>query len=128
MDIKPEELSLEGIKVQIALFQRLYYQKMKQVPEFVGRKNEKARVWNARRRERERQLRPPKEKVEKPKTEKQPKKPPINDCNRKYYDEEIKVLPPDAVAKKAHEAQPSTVRDYLQTPLKKQPALNQNNN
>ena len=66
--------------MQIALFQRLYYQKMKQDPEFVARKKEKARICNARRRERERQLRPPKEKVEKPEIEIQPKKPPINDA------------------------------------------------
>ena len=79
---------------------------MKQDPEFVARKNEKARICNARRRERERQLRPPKEIVEKP--EKQPKKPPVNDYNRKYYDEELKLLPPNSVPtllpKKAVEA------------------------
>ena len=106
MDINPHELTLEEIKVQIALFQRLYYQKMKQDPEFVARKNEKARICNARRRDRERQLRPPKEKVEKP--EKQPRKPPVNDYNRKYYDEELKLLPPNSVPtllpKKAVEA------------------------
>ena len=97
MHINPHELTLEEIKVQIALCQLLCYQKMKQDPEFVARKNEKARICNARRRERERQLRPPKEKVEKPETEKQPKKPPINDYNRKYYNEELKVLPPNSV-------------------------------
>ena len=73
MTMNPQELTLEEIEVQIALFQRLYYQKMKPDPEFVARKNEKARICNARRRERERQLRPPKEKVEKPEAAKQPK-------------------------------------------------------
>ena len=83
--------------MQIALFQRLYYQKTKQDPEFVARKNEKARYAMLeegsvkdncdRLRRRLRNL----------KQKQQPKKPPINDYNRNYYNEELKVLPPNSV-------------------------------
>ena len=69
---KPEELTIEEIREQMSLYQRLYHHKMKDTPEYQeARKQSKKRYYYKKKAEREEQKRleessdePPKERVD----------------------------------------------------------------
>ena len=69
---KPEELTIEEIKEQMSLYQRLYHHKMKDTPEYQeARKQSKKRYYSKKKAERDEQRRleegsdePPKDKVD----------------------------------------------------------------
>ena len=69
---KPEELTLEEIREQMSLYQRLFYQKMKTSPEFQeARRQTKRKYYYKKKAEREEQTKlnessdePPKERVD----------------------------------------------------------------
>ena len=69
---KPEELTIEEIREQMSLYQRLYHHKMKDTPEYQeARKQSKKRYYYKKKQEREEQKRlgessdePPRERVD----------------------------------------------------------------
>ena len=69
---KPEDLTIEEIREQMSLYQRLYHHKMKDTPEYQeARKQSKKRYYDKKKAEREEQKRleessdePPKERVD----------------------------------------------------------------
>ena len=70
------ELSVEEIKEQLALYQRLYYRKMKQIdPEYLQKKSTKE-----------------KERLRRKKAEQPPKEPSPNLNNRKYHGTEFMLI------------------------------------
>ena len=79
---KPEELTIEEIKEQMSLYQRLYHHKMKDTPEYQeARKQSKKRYYSKKKAERDEQRRleegsdePPKDKVDTRKYKKDLKK------------------------------------------------------
>lgn len=79
---KIEDLTIDEIKEQMALYQRLYYHRMKEDPEYMERKRE---YWRERKRA---------EKAKKMATATPIEKPKIEPSNRKYKGDNFILLTP----------------------------------
>ena len=84
---KPEDLTLEEVKEQMALYQRLYYHKIKETPEFKTKNAETQRRYYLKKKAQKEEQK----KAEETSSEEQPKK--INrDYLRKYKKEATEAM------------------------------------
>ena len=73
---KPEDLTLEEVREQMALYQRLYYHKVKETPEFKAKKADVQRQYYLRRKAK---------KEEERKTDESTSEEPPKQNNREYF-------------------------------------------